>query len=401
MSVWGIILAAGKGARLQSGTPKQFLSMQGVPLYWHSAAVFDRIPMIEGVVFVFPAGEALEQESMLDEYTEQVRLLAQEHAFAPLWRVAAGGNERQDSVRNALRALPVGCTHVLVHDAARPFVSAAVTQRVLTALLQGHQAVIPAVAVTDTIKQVSATGAVEHTFTRDSLRAVQTPQGFVVQTLRAAHAAAAADHWQVTDDASMVERNGGEVFVVEGDIANKKITNPEDLPLIQEEAESLLYPCTGFGYDVHKYGGDRPFILGGVPIQTDVTVAAHSDGDTLIHAVIDAILGCIGGGDIGDMFPDTAPEYAGIASGILLAEVLERSIRAGLTLQHLDITIVAQTPRIGPHKQAIAKNMAKMLAMPLYAVNVKATTEEKLGFTGEKKGIKVMAVATGVRKRPN
>ncbi|MDR0828409.1 MAG: 2-C-methyl-D-erythritol 2,4-cyclodiphosphate synthase [Desulfovibrio sp.] len=154
-------------------------------------------------------------------------------------------------------------------------------------------------------------------------------------------------------------------------------------------------PRSGFGYDVHRYGGKRPFILGGVPIPCDLAIEAHSDGDVLLHALMDALLGCICAGDIGELFPDTDPSLDNVSSGVLLAEVLERCRIAAFTLTHADLTIVAEVPRIAPHRQAIAANLARLLALPSSCVNVKAGSEEKMGFTGEKKGIKAYALVNG------
>ena len=407
MNTWALLLAAGQSSRLAAhglATPKQFLPLDGAPLFWRSALTFSRLASLRGIVFVFPPNAGGNAEP---DYETLVRELDAGGRLGLAWRIARGGERRQDSVRNGLAALPVECDTVLVHDSARPFASAALMNRVLDALGRGCPAVIPGIAVTDTIKSVDAGGRVLGTHERSGLRAVQTPQGFALGPLREAHARAVEHGWEVTDDAGLMERCDHPVLVVEGEESNRKITTIQDLRLpgfaspLTEKAGPMSphIVCTGLGYDVHRYGGDRPFILGGVPIHADVAVAAHSDGDTLLHALMDAMLGCIGGGDIGGMFPDTDPAYANIASGILLAEVLERTRRAGLEIDHVDITVIAQVPRIAPHREAIAANVAKMLQLPAAAVNVKATTEERLGFTGEKKGIKVMAVVTGRRPR--
>ena len=429
MNTWAVLLAAGQSSRLAEqgvATPKQFLALDGAPLFWRSAVTFSRLAALRGIVFVFPPesvaavaegdcsgpsfsfAQAYSEESRRD-YEALVRALDAGGRLGLPWRIAHGGKRRQDSVRNALAALPPDCDTVLVHDSARPFATAALMARVLGALESGRPAVTPGIAVTDTIKSVDEGGLVTFTHDRARLRAVQTPQGFALASLREAHARAEAEGWEVTDDAGLMERCGLPVLVVEGEEGNRKITTLQDLRLPgftpDLSPEDAPMPrqivCTGLGYDVHRYGGERPFILGGVPIRTDVTVAAHSDGDTLLHALMDAMLGCIGGGDIGGMFPDSDPSFDNISSGILLAEVLERTRREGLEIDHVDITIIAQTPRIAPHRQAIAANVAKMLALPPASVNVKATTEERLGFTGEKKGIKVMAVVTGRRPGVN
>lgn len=395
MSIWAVILAAGSSSRLaKAGTAvrKQFLPHKGMPLFWHSALAFKSYPGLAGIVFVFPEAEITGSETL-------IRQLEQSPESGPgiPWKAISGGERRQDSVRLALGALPPDCRAVLIHDAARPFLKPGLVARVARAVMDGNAGVVPGVPVTDTIKEIFATGLVRATPDRASLRAVQTPQGFLLPELKAAHAEAEKEGWTVTDDAALLERCGMPVLVVEGQMDNIKITNPEDLPLLRAGEKPALVPCTGFGYDVHRYGGDRPFILGGVPIATDITITAHSDGDTLLHALMDAMLGCVGLGDIGSLFPDTDAKFDNISSGILLAEVLDLCQKAGLVMTSVDVTVVAQVPRISPHRESIAKNLAKMLRIPPGAVNVKATTEERLGFTGEKKGLKVVAVVSGLK----
>ncbi len=398
MNVWGIVLAAGSGSRFAAAgfaVAKQFIPFEGLPLFWRSVQTLARVPHVRGCVVVLPPSDDADALASAHALLEQCIQLAP--VGVPVV-AAIGGARRQDSVRLGLQHIGTGCETVLVHDAARPFFTASLCGRIITALEQGQGAVVPGVPLADTIKVVDATGTVKHTPPRETLRAVQTPQGFHLPLLARAHAQAEREAWEVTDDASLVERMGEAVFVVAGEAMNQKITTAQDRALLQSAAPSQkLVPCTGFGYDVHRYGGERPFILGGVPIATPVTIAAHSDGDTLLHALIDALLGCIGGGDIGTLFPDNDPAYAGISSGLLLAEVLERTRRAGLVLYHVDMTIVAQTPKIAPHREAIARNVAKLLELPVGFVNVKATTEEKLGFTGDKKGLKAIAVVTAAR----
>lgn len=457
MNLWAVLLAAGRGSRLAAhsgGALKQFLPHQGLPLFWHSAETLARVASLRGLVLVFPPDPSIPAAAPSNTPAapsatpaapsnasgpaqtliaapdaagrcdpQALALLAQLNSGGRLGlpvRVAPGGARRQDSVANGLRALPPECDAVLIHDSARPFASAALMQRIVEALEQGHPAVIPGLEVSDTIKCVSPEGRVLRTPDRSGLRAVQTPQGFALALLRNAHERAGRQGWEVTDDASLLELCGQPVLIVPGEETNRKITTAKDLDLLASSGtpgrgglgqalaassthgESMpgLIPCTGFGYDVHRYGGDRPLLLGGVPIPCDLRVAAHSDGDVLLHALMDAILGCLGQGDIGRLFPDTDPAFSGISSGILLAEVLERAARSGLRLCHADVTVVAQTPRIAPHREAIAANLAKLLALPRACVNVKATTEEGLGFTGEKKGLKTMAVVSGLRPWP-
>jgi 2-C-methyl-D-erythritol 4-phosphate cytidylyltransferase / 2-C-methyl-D-erythritol 2,4-cyclodiphosphate synthase len=393
MNVWSVILAAGKGTRLSSdeGLRKQYLPWKGLPLFWHSVQAFSSIPSMQGIVLVFPQDDP-----------EHGLALAREHASRNdpglPWKAVPGGSRRQDSVANALSALPGSCTHVLVHDSARPFVSAPLIRRVVQAMLDGADAVIPAVAVTDTIKLIDG-GVVGETIPRARLAAAQTPQGFRVGLLREVMKRAESECWEATDDASLVERFGHPVAVVPGEEGNVKITTARDLRLLTGPPEPPV-PCVGWGYDVHRYGAGRPMVLGGVPIPGGPQVVAHSDGDVLLHALTDGLLGCIGRGDIGELFPDTDPALAGISSAVFLAEVLDISRREGLTLCHVDMTVIAQVPRLAPFREQIRRNVASLLGMDPCHVNLKATTEEGLGFTGECKGIKAVSIVTGSMARP-
>lgn len=395
MHLWAIIAAGGSGSRLARAgldRPKQFIETDKAPLYWHGARTFARVAGIRGIVFVFPS-------YLLASAEEELAALALRERFPLPFFAVAGGETRRDSVRNALAALPAACDAVIVHDAARPFVSAGLCARVINALEEGHMAVIPGVPLVDTIKEIDSENFVSLTRDRNHLRAVQTPQGFNRAKLHAAHQEALARGTDVTDDAMLLEQAGVPVLVVEGETANKKITTPEDLALLGGAPATSL-PCvrTGFGYDVHAYGGGRPLILGGVPVPAHVTVSAHSDGDVLLHALTDAVLGCCGLGDIGTLFPDTDPSYSGMESGVFLAEALRAAFAEGFVIVHADVTVVAQTPKLMPYKENIRRNVARLLSLPPAAVNVKATTEEKLGFTGEGKGIKAYAVVTAMAR---
>lgn len=399
MNIWGVILAAGSGQRLQEAglsSAKQFLSYKGKPLFWHGAHSLAKVPEVRGLVFVFPAPMTPEEHT---QYEKQIHELFFQDNITLDWRVVAGGSTRQESVVASLGALPSSCEAVLIHDSARPFGSPKLMARVAEAL-QRHTAVIPALAVTDTIKYIDNDGFVGKTLDRARLRSVQTPQGFHLQLLKKAHHKGQIDGVAATDDAMLMEHSGERVYVVEGEAGNIKITHPEDLALLEEkDTMGMMLPLTGFGYDVHQYGGDRQFILGGVPIQTDITLKAHSDGDVLLHALCDAILGCLGGkvGDIGTLFPDNDPQYENYASGALLSDVLHMALREKVRIVHVDMTVIAQVPKVSPHRYSIAKNVASLLQLPIERVSVKATTEEKMGFTGEKKGIKAVVVVSAVR----
>lgn len=386
---WALILAAGQGRRLAAatgGTAKQFLLWRGVPLFWHAARAMSRSASVAGLVFVMP------QEG-LPEAQEYVTQWHRREDLGLPWLVTAGGPQRQDSVRCGCDALPAGVTHVLIHDAARPFLSPGLVRRVCAALAEGAVGVIPVLPVTDTIKIVTH-GRVTATLPRQELAAVQTPQGFALDVLRAAQAHAAATGLSATDDATLLEALHHAVQTVPGEAANMKITLPEDL-LRLREADAFVETRTGMGYDVHRYGSEgHPLILGGLPIPGAPKVLAHSDGDVLLHALMDALLGCACLDDIGRHFPDSEPRYAGISSAILLHHTLDLVRDAGLSPCHADLTVVAQIPRLAPYRDAIRKNIAHLLQLPCDHVNLKATTEEGLGFTGRVEGIKAFALVT-------
>jgi len=391
-NTWGIILAAGSGTRLaeaSGGVRKQYLKYRGVPLFWHSARTFSRVSGVKGLVFVFPPEDA-------KAMAKQVRQFFRSEDLGVKWAVCEGGERRQDSVFNGLGELPSKCDGVLVHDSARPFVSARIINGLIDALNSGAQGVIPVIPVTDTIKEVDG-DTVSATLNRSELRAVQTPQGFEKDLLVQAHERAEQEGWDVTDDASMVERLA-EVATISGEQANIKITTPEDLARLEED--KVTVPCVGWGYDVHRFGGqnDRPLVLGGVPIAGALTIVAHSDGDVLLHALTDAVLGTFGGGDIGTHFPDTDPKFSGANSSLLFKETLALAEEAGVRIVHADLTVITQVPKLSPHAAQIAKNVCRLLGLDAHQVNFKATTEEKLGFTGEKKGIKAVATVTALRE---
>lgn len=418
---WALLPAAGQGSRLAAATggeAKQFLRWRGAPLWWQAARALAASPRVHGLILVFPP-------ERLEAATAELAKLDRAHILGVPWKSVAGGARRQDSVRLGLAALPASCATVLIHDAARPFVSPALVTRVADALEEGsaHAAgltdslpapddsapqnsaglsappgVIPGLPVSDTIKEVDGAGQVVRTPERAAVRAVQTPQGFRTAELVAAHRRAEAEGWEVTDDASLMERCGHRVLVIPGEAGNRKITCPDDLALLAEE--DIPLPCSGWGYDVHRYGGSRPLILGGVPIPGGWTVSAHSDGDVLLHALMDALLGCLGAGDLGRWFPDSDPRWEGASSSLMLDMVLDMAARAGLSISHADLTIIAQKPRLAPHADHIRRNVARLLGLGEDQVNVKATTEEGLGFTGECLGLKAAALVSGLRRKP-
>jgi 2-C-methyl-D-erythritol 4-phosphate cytidylyltransferase / 2-C-methyl-D-erythritol 2,4-cyclodiphosphate synthase len=406
--LWAVLLAAGSGVRLAqalaSGSGpaprKQYLDLHGAPLFWHSARTLARVQAVKGLVLVFPPEDC-------ERLAAQVAGLDAGEPLGLPWRICAGGARRQDSVRLGLAELPGDCTAVLVHDSARPFASAALVRRVAEALAGATVAAIPGLGVTDTIKTVDLDNVVVDTPDRASLRAVQTPQGFLLAPLLAAHQRAQAEGWEVTDDAGLMERAGHPVTVVPGEEANVKITTPADLALLSSPLNEARPPRTGWGYDVHRFqrpgeadpkvlAQARPMMLGGVAIPGGPKVLAHSDGDALLHALTDALLGIACAGDIGQLFPDTDQAFENMPSAVFVTEALRRVRAMGYRPVHADLTVIAQAPKLGPHKARMAAQIAQLLELPPDCVNVKATTEEGLGFTGEKRGLKAVAVVTAL-----
>lgn len=421
--VTAVIVAAGS-ARRMGGINKQYVELAGMPVLARSVAAFDNDPFVDEIVIVARSGE--EDRCRRD--------IVEKYGFRRVSAVVPGGAERQDSVRAALGVVFGGAAGreagscgsevsdgddgrdvglVLVHDGARPLVP----RTVIDAVIDGcaaRGAAIPAVSVKDTIKQIhlSDNGAVvSFTPDRSLLRAVQTPQGFDAALLMRAYDACAPDT-VVTDDASLVEALGAPVYIVDGDEMNIKITTPSDLgraeqllngssaddPGINDPvAAAARVPRTGMGYDVHAFAENRKLILGGVNIPHDRGLLGHSDADVLIHAVMDALLGAAALGDIGKHFPDTDLRYKGISSLLLLGHVSELLSSHGWTIVNIDVTVIAQRPKIAPHIPQMKKIMAEVLKISESQINIKGTTTERLGFTGREEGIASQAVASIIR----
>ena len=338
---------------------------------------------VDGILLVLPA-------DVLDAETQACQMRKRDLGVPLI--TCAGGILRQDSVRLGLAALPNDVQFVLIHDAARPFASTKLSYSICQALENGAVAVVPALPVTDTIK-VCVQNKVQATPNRDTLVSVQTPQGFTKKLLQQGHAQILEEQLVVTDDAQVMEHLGYPVTVIDGEESNQKITRPIDLHLLAEPRSDFVILC-GQGYDVHRYGGNRPLVLGGVPIPSSLQILAHSDGDVLLHALMDALLGCAALGDIGEHFPDTDETYANISSAILLDHVLSLIRAKRISPMHVDATIIAQKPKIAPYREQIRNNIARLLALPKEHVNIKATTEETLGFTGRCEGIKAHCLVT-------
>jgi 2-C-methyl-D-erythritol 4-phosphate cytidylyltransferase/2-C-methyl-D-erythritol 2,4-cyclodiphosphate synthase len=309
----------------------------------------------------------------------------------------AGGDTRQASVLAGLETLD-GCAidKVLVHDAARPFVSAGTIERVLSGL-DRHDAVVAALPVADTLKRADATGLVGGTIDRNGMWRAQTPQGFRFEPfLRAHRAAAAAGRTDFTDDAAVAEWAGMAVHVVEGDERNVKITTAEDLTMAERLAAPASMPDlrTGSGFDVHRFGPGDAVWLCGVKVPHTAKLEGHSDADVALHALTDAILGAIADGDIGQHFPPGDAKWKGAASRLFLADAARRVRERGGKISCVDVTLLCEAPRISPHRDAMRAVIAEILGIDVGRVAVKATTTEGLGFTGRREGIAAMATAT-------
>ena len=378
---YAVVVAAGRGVRMGAAVNKVLLPLCGEPVIRHAVCAFCEADEIDGVVVVASADE-----------TEQMRA-----ALCGLEKVCAivpGGSTRQESVKNGLDALPKEARIALVHDGARPLISRELIARCIRQTEDCGSAVV-CTPVTDTVK-VEKDGCVVRTLDRSQLRAVQTPQCFFADELKAAYEAAARDGVSVTDDASVMEHAGHSVHLLESSEVNFKLTTPEDLrraeDIIGERKFMQRLPRTGFGYDVHKLVSGRRLILCGKEIPWEKGLDGHSDADVAVHALMDALLGAACLGDIGRLYPDNDPAFEGADSMKLLADVLRCVKDAGYAVVHADVTIVAQKPKLMPYMDEMRRNLEN--AMPGAQVNVKATTTERLGFEGRGEGISAQAVAT-------
>ncbi len=369
-----IVVAAGRGSRF--GEKKQWKLLRGKPLVAYSLEVFDGHRSVKRVLLGVPPED-------LDLGREVLARYAPRRGSG----VFAGGAERYETVRKGLEL--VESELVAIHDAARPFCSPSLLDRLLRAIGDADGA-IPALKVSDTVKKVVG-GRVVETLDRDEIFLIQTPQLFKTEALRYAYTKLVKDAGDVkiTDDASVVERAGGRVVVVEGEPDCFKITTPDDW----KRAEGMLaQPRVGFGYDIHRVTRGSGMVLGGVRVDADFSLAGHSDGDALIHAVVDALLGAAGLGDIGEWFPDTDPAYRGADSTIFLRKVAKR-VKEKFKILSVDVTVVAQKPRLSPYKERIKKRLAEVMGVSPEIINIKAKTKEGLDATGEGRGVEVYAVA--------
>jgi len=390
VSVAALIVAAGRGARASTdgSQPKQYCEIGGAPMLSRTLSVFAAHPRVQQILVVI--------------HPDDVALYGDASApFAPdILPSVTGGARRQDSVRLGLEALAENAPdRVLIHDAARPFVDEALVTRVIDALEQSPGA-LPCLPVTDTLKREEA-GRVAGTVSRDGLFRAQTPQGFHFDAILSAHRAAAQDSTlEFTDDTSVAEWFGIDVAIVDGSELNRKLTTAEDLMIADRMMRQSTAPVgttrVGSGYDVHRLGPGDEVMLCGVRIPHTKTLLGHSDADVGLHALTDALLGTIADGDIGAHFPPSDARWRGASSDRFLRDAGDRIAALGGRIVHADITLICETPKIGPHRDAMRGSVADILGLDLSQVSVKATTNEQLGFVGREEGIAAMATATVV-----
>ena len=388
--VYAVIVAAGLGLRAGGGDiPKQFQPLAGKPLLDWSLETFMDHPQIDGVLLVL-------NPMVLERYFFNFK-------NPKILKPVAGGAQRQDSVRNALEALADHApARVLIHDAARPLVSAEVITRVIAALDNAPGA-LPVVPVSDTLKRGRAGGVVEATVSREGLWRAQTPQGFEFRAILAAHRKFAGQ--SLTDDAAVAEAAGLAVALVEGDLGNIKITEPADFAL----AEAMMsddrnnvppvrapFTTTGQGFDVHRFVPGDGVWLCGIKIPSEWKLLGHSDADAGLHALTDAILGAIAEGDIGVHFPPSDERWRNASSDQFLLHALKLMKERGGRLVHLDVTVICEKPKVGPHRPAMRARLAELTGLPLERISIKGKTTEGLGFTGRGEGLATQAVANVV-----
>jgi 2-C-methyl-D-erythritol 4-phosphate cytidylyltransferase/2-C-methyl-D-erythritol 2,4-cyclodiphosphate synthase len=377
-----VIVAAGAGLRAGGDLPKQWRPLLGKPVVRWSAEAL-RAAGADPLVVVCPAGDEARARMLLGDVQGVI--------------LVNGGKARIDSVRAGLAALQADTPEaVLIHDAARPFVTAAHVERLIEAL-HDADAALPALPVSDTVKRAGPDKRVIETVDRTDLWRAQTPQAFRFDVLTKAYAAWPANETP-TDDAGVVERFGGVVALIPGDPLLMKLTYAEDFPMAEKLAEAFGAGApvarVGQGVDAHRFGDGDSVWLCGVQIPHTQSLLGHSDADAGLHALTDAILGAIGEGDIGDHFPPTDPKWRGVASDQFLAHAVELVRARGGRMINADVTLICERPKITPHAPAMIARLAELLGVGIDRISVKATTTERLGFTGRMEGIAAQAVAT-------
>ena len=383
-----IIVASGRGQRFGGGRPKQYMPLLGEALLRHTLKCFAGHPGVTGVrVVIHPDDRALYDEAS---------------AGLDLMPPVTGGETRQDSGRLGLESLAGKPPEkVLIHDGARPLVDADVISRVIRAL--DHEAgALPVLPVADTLKRVQGE-TVGETVDRKGLYRAQTPQGFLYEGILSAHRRFEGE--AMTDDAAIAEAAGISVTVVAGDEGNIKVTAKDDLLRAERQLMGTLRPRTGMGFDVHRLekvddAGHAGLVLMGLTLPEPFRMIGHSDADVGLHAITDALLGALAIGDIGSHFPPSDPKWKGADSAIFLNHAVDEVIGAGGIIEHVDVTLICERPKIGPYRPAMTERLSELLRMPGDRISVKATTTERLGFTGRGEGIATQAIATILRAAP-
>ncbi len=390
MLAWAIILAAGRSERFGGSVNKVLAPLGGKPLLCYSLSTFQECESIAGIVLVI---------SPQDE--QEIHRIVRD--FPKVKRITYGGATRQESVGAGLAQIPSEASLLAIHDGARPFVTPVMIAETLRAAEETGASVI-GYPVTDTIKEVKREGEILRTLPREALWAVQTPQCFRTEVFREAYRKACQENFLATDDVALVERMGRPIKVVRGPTWNLKVTTQED----REVAEALLKRWgkemawrVGYGYDVHRLVEGRPLILGGVVLSEEKGLEGHSDADALLHAIMDALLGACGLPDIGHLFPNTDPAYKGVSSLSLLKEVYRQITEKGWVPVNLDVTVIAQWPKIAPYIPAMREKIAQTLNLAPDQIGIKATTPEGLDALGRGEGIAVHAVASVCRRSVN
>jgi 2-C-methyl-D-erythritol 4-phosphate cytidylyltransferase/2-C-methyl-D-erythritol 2,4-cyclodiphosphate synthase len=371
-----LVVAAGSGTRVGGGVPKQYRPLAGKPLLAHALEGLERAGIAEIRVVIGEGQEALYRAAI---------------GGRPLPSPVAGGLERQDSVRNGLEAIAAEgrADFVFIHDAARPFLPPPVVAR-LREGLAGADGAVPVLAVVDTLARAEA--ALGDPVSRDGLVRVQTPQAFRFDSILAAHR-----QWRgppATDDAQVARAAGLRVAAVAGDEALEKITREADFDRAEARLAGLMTSRTGMGFDVHAFAAGEELWLGGIRIPHERGLKGHSDADVLLHAVTDALLGAIGAGDIGDHFPPSDPQWRGAASSRFVEHARALIEARGGRIDHVDVTLICEAPRLAPHRDSMRASVAALLRLSRSRVSIKATTTERLGFTGRGEGMAAQAIAT-------
>jgi len=373
MTTTALIVAAGRGERAGGDVPKQFRLIGGKPMLRWAVESLIRHPAVQSTRIVIAEGQQDSAKQALQGLD--------------IGELITGGAERADSVRAGLEAIEADA--VLVHDAARPFCPPPVVDRLL-ASLEFFEGAAPVLPVGDTLARIADT--LGDPVDRAGLGRVQTPQAFRLGALRSAY-----DLWNgpsPTDETTVVRAAGMKVAAVTGDPALEKITLPTDFDRAEQWLAGRLTPRTGMGFDVHAFSGNGPIMLGGLEVPHDRGLAGHSDADVVLHAITDALLGAAGLGDIGEHFPPSDPQWKGADSSLFLAHAAALVRDKGGLIDHIDCTIIAEAPKVGPYRQTMRSRIAEILGLSVDQVSVKATTTEGLGFTGRREGIAAQAIAS-------